>query len=433
MPQDLRGGAFALTSERASPCESTRASVSHPSCVECEALGIRNGRVITFRGSTGTVATLMIGGETPPHGREHSDGPGDAGEMIGWFAKISETLQTSPDRAARRPREEASARRPQGVVTFGPIETRTPQMARVLREAAKVAPTDATVLLLGETGSGKEILSRAIHDASRRSARAFVAVNCAAFPDSLLEAEIFGIEAGVATGVTSRSGVLELAEGGTLFLDEIGNCPLSLQAKLLRVLENGRSRRIGGKVERAHDIRILAATNADLTRAIDNGEFRADLFFRLNVVTLRLPPLRDLPDDVESIAWRFLSTEAGLLGKTLSWAPCALARLRGHHWPGNVRELRNAVRRLAIMVDGGEIRADQVQQHLGFRSDGDGAADEHELILSYRRHMEQAARKVIADALRRTGTISGAARLLGLARQSLSVKCKQLGISVPST
>ena len=237
-----------------------------------------------------------------------------------------------------------------------PLIGRSPAMQEVYRTIARVVPTTLTVMILGESGTGKELVARAVHDLGPRRAAPFVAVNMAAIPRDLIEAELFGHERGAFTGAAARAtGRFEQAEGGTLFLDEIGDMPLDAQTRLLRVLQSGEYTAVGGaRVQRA-DVRIIAATNQDLRRLIEVGRFREDLFYRLNVVPLRLPPLRARTDDIAVLAQHFLDRAAaeGLPRKTLDAA--ATAAIAQHSWPGNVRELENLMRRLAALTRGDTI------------------------------------------------------------------------------
>src|SRR5215204_7293219 len=224
---------------------------------------------------------------------------------------------------------------------------------RAVAETQRVAATDTTVLLLGESGTGKELFARAIHHLSPRRDRAFVAINCAAIPETLIENELFGHERGAFTGATERRpGKFELASGGTIFLDEIGELPLAAQGKLLRAIEEKVVDRIGGRAPVAVDVRVVAATNKDLKAAVENGQFRGDLFFRLAVFPIEVPALRDRDDDIVLLARHFAS-EIGreLRGREAQLTPEALAALQQHHWPGNVRELENAIERACIISD----------------------------------------------------------------------------------
>ena len=226
-------------------------------------------------------------------------------------------------------------------------------LKRAVGETQRVAQTEATVLLLGESGTGKELFARAVHHLSARRDNPFVAINCAAIPETLIENELFGHERGAFTGATDRrQGKFELASGGTVFLDEIGELPLGVQGKLLRAIEEKVVDRIGGSAPVAVDVRVVAATNKDLKAAVDNGQFRGDLFFRLAVFPIEVPPLRDRGDDIIMLAQHF-AAEIGreLRGREAQLSPDAIDALKQHHWPGNVRELENAIERACILSD----------------------------------------------------------------------------------
>ncbi len=234
---------------------------------------------------------------------------------------------------------------------FGGLVGSSPAMRNLYRLIEQAAPSRASVLITGESGTGKEIVARTIHEMSPRRGKPFIAVNCAAIPDTLLESEILGHEKGSFTGATSaRAGCFELAHGGTLLLDEIGEMPPELQAKLLRVLEERTLRRVGGRQELSVDVRVLSSTNIDILQALRDGRFREDLFYRLNVFTLALPALRERPEDVDLLARRFVEEYSRANGKNLiGVTAAAMDRLRRHDWPGNVRELRNVMERAVIV------------------------------------------------------------------------------------
>jgi two-component system nitrogen regulation response regulator GlnG len=243
----------------------------------------------------------------------------------------------------------------QEVWEFGALVGRHPRMQEVYKTIGRVASSDVTVLLRGESGTGKELVARAIHHYSRRAGRPFVAVSGAAIPGNLLETELFGHERGAFTDAKERKlGKLEVAHGGTLYLDEVGDMPLDLQAKLLRALQERVFERVGGHDPIRVDLRVLAATNRDLEAMMSEGRFREDLFYRLNVVTLALPPLRDRREDIPLLAGHFLAKYVGDLGER-ALAPEALDRLVGYDWPGNVRELENVIQRAMVMAGGGVI------------------------------------------------------------------------------
>ncbi len=250
-------------------------------------------------------------------------------------------------------------------VTEAPADglvTEDPAMLELLERARRIARTDATLLLQGESGTGKEMVARAIHAWSPRAEAPFVALNCAAMPDTLVEAELFGHERGAFTDArAARPGVIEQAEGGTLFLDEIGEMPLAVQAKLLRVLQDKCVRRLGGAGTRAVDVRFIAATNRSLRDLVRERRFREDLYYRLEVMTLALPPLRARPDDIRALARHFVRRFAAAYGRPgLTLAPAAVERLLAHAWPGNVRELENTLHRAVIEARGERIEADDL-------------------------------------------------------------------------
>ena len=235
-------------------------------------------------------------------------------------------------------------------------ESRT--LRAVLVRAEQVAPTDASVLILGETGVGKELIAKAIHEKSARREATFVKVNCAALPATLIESELFGHEKGAFTGATARKlGRFELADGGTIFLDEIGELPVDLQAKLLRVLQDGEMERLGSQVTRKVNVRVIAATNRDLTAEVREGKFRADLYYRLAVFPIDVPPLRHRKEDIPLLVWYFIAQLRVTMGKTIERIPAPLMeRLVAYDWPGNIRELRNVIERAAIISRGATLR-----------------------------------------------------------------------------
>jgi DNA-binding NtrC family response regulator len=241
-----------------------------------------------------------------------------------------------------------------GAAPFGGILTRSARMQDVLRIIERVAPTDSSVLILGESGTGKELVARAIHEHSHRAERPFVPIHCGALPREVLESELFGHEKGAFTGaVAAKPGLIELADGGTLFLDEIGEMEPDSQVKLLRVLETGMFFRVGGTRPRRVDVRIVAATNRDLAEAMRHGEFRQDLYYRINTIAILLPPLRDRREDIGLLAKHFVESNAAYGVKRLG--PSALALLESYAWPGNVRELQHAIERAVILGKGEEI------------------------------------------------------------------------------
>jgi len=300
-------------------------------------------------------------------------------------------------------------------------------LRRVLTQVTRVAPTDSTVLITGETGTGKELIARAIHKRSPRSSRAFVSANCAAIPAALIGSELFGHEKGAFTGATQRRlGRFELAEGGTLFLDEVGDLPAETQIALLRVLQERQFERIGGNQSIAVDVRIIAATNRDLKAAIDAGTFRSDLFYRLNVFPVDLPPLRDRKEDIPVLVEYLTERYAGKIGKKIKNIDKeTLKMFQAYHWPGNIRELQNVIERAVILCDGGTFSVDEVWlQHEPSRPvearkglSRLEAGQEKELIES-----------ALAESRGRVAGPSGAAAKLGIPRSTLETKIRSLGI-----
>jgi two-component system response regulator AtoC len=309
-------------------------------------------------------------------------------------------------------------------------------MRDLLDLATRVARHSTTVLITGESGTGKEVLARAIHRMSPRSERGFTAINCAAIPEHLLESELFGHVKGSFTGATAdRAGLFELAHEGTLLLDEIGDLPLDLQAKLLRVLEENEIRRVGGRESKKVDVRVLAATAKPLEAAVERGEFRADLFYRLNVVHLHLPPLRERPDDVPALLTHFARQAATRLGHPVSITPSALDALTHHSWPGNVRELRNAVERAAVLGTGGPLEPRDFALTNGNGNgkghhDGNGAsAPAAGGSLELKGQVEAVERHAIQRALEASGgNRRQAASLLGISLRTLFYKMRRLPV-----
>ncbi len=307
---------------------------------------------------------------------------------------------------------------------------RSASLAAVKRVIERVAATPATVLITGESGTGKELVARQLHTRSERADAPFVKINCAAIPESLFESELFGYEKGAFTGAASRKpGRFELADGGTLFLDEIGEMPLLMQPKLLRALQEGRFYRVGATHLVTVDVRLVAATNRDLGTEVREGRFRQDLFYRLNVVPVQLPPLRDRREDIPELVELFLERFARRLGKPLGEIePAALEVLCAHDWPGNIRELENAIERALLLSDGPRIGpADLPAELVGPAGDAAGVpATLRERIRHETRRLE---RDAIVEALRAThGNVTQAAQQLGLSRRGLQLKLKELNI-----
>jgi len=293
----------------------------------------------------------------------------------------------------------------------------SPAMASVMELVRKVAPSNASVVVGGESGTGKELVARAIHALSPRRDRPFVALNCSAIPATLIEAELFGSEKGAYTGADQRRlGCFELAHRGTLFLDEIGELPSELQSKFLRVLEERRLRRLGGRVEIEVDARVLCASHHDLREAARRGAFREDLYFRLGVFTVTLPPLRERREDVPSLVDHFIARFNAETGKRVRRvAPAALALLQAHAWPGNVRELRNAVERAVILAEGEELGLEHLPPDV-LAADPEGAA----LRIPLGTPLDTVEREVIQATLRRAGGNKlRTATLLGISEKTL--------------
>jgi len=296
-----------------------------------------------------------------------------------------------------------------------------------LNQIAKVAPTDSTVLIQGETGTGKELVARAIHSRSRRASRAFIRVNCAAIPQSLIASELFGHEKGAFTGALQRRlGRFESADGGTIFLDEIGELPPETQIALLRVLQEREFERVGGNEAIAVDVRVLAATNKDLSAAVRDGVFRADLFYRLNVVPIHVPALRDRRGDIRLLVEYLVERYAQKAGKRIrSISQDTLELFERYHWPGNIRELQNVIERAVILSDAEVFRVDASWLT-------PAPAESVVPSGSLPADLAQREKAIIEDALRDAhgviGGATGAAAKLGLPRQTLESRVRKLGI-----
>lgn len=304
---------------------------------------------------------------------------------------------------------------------LGSMITAAPEMAKVARTIERVAPTNVSVMLLGASGTGKELLARGVHDCSVRKDGSFVAINCAAIPENLLESELFGHEKGAFTGaVKTTPGKIELADGGTLFLDEVGDIPLPLQVKLLRFLQERTIERVGGRKAISVDTRIVCATHQDLEAMIGAGTFREDLFYRLAEIVVKVPPLSERPGDAVLLAKHFLTRLAKEMNPQVKgFAPDALAAIDSWAWPGNVRELENRVKRAVIMADGKLVTAEDLDLT-------QSAADGAEIALNLKAAREQADRRMIRQALARSeGNISNTAKLLGISRPTLYDLLKQ--------
>ncbi|KAF0244159.1 MAG: Nitrogen assimilation transcription regulatory protein [Planctomycetota bacterium] len=325
----------------------------------------------------------------------------------------------------------------QGESDLGGLVGSTPAMQDVFKKIGAVCLTDATVLITGESGTGKELVARAIHANSRRAKKNFEPINCASLPEGLVESELFGHEKGAFTGaIRTKPGRFEIAQGGTLFLDEVGDLPQPAQAKLLRFLEDRSFTRVGGNDRLTADVRIVAATNRDLRQLVADGAYREDLFYRLNVVSITLPPLRDRKSDVPRLVARFLQ-DGGNAGKAVSEA--ALEAMMSYDWPGNVRELRNAVEQSLVLSRSGAILPEHLPPRLHARA---GGPDDEQARLLVERWLSEApegaawdavsdkwekllVEKALADA---KGSLSAASRRLGINRATLRKKMERHGL-----
>jgi len=377
---------------------------------------------------------------------EYLPKPFDLKELVGVVGRALSTPRSVPPEAADGEDEEKL-----------PLIGRSSAMQEIYRTLARLMGTDLSVMITGESGTGKELVARALHDYGKRRNGAFVAINMAAIPRELIESELFGHEKGAFTGATQRaSGRFEQAEGGTLFLDEIGDMPPEAQTRLLRVLQEGEYTTVGGRTPIRANVRIVAATHRDLTQLIRQGMFREDLFYRLNVVPIRLPPLRERAEDIPELIRHFLSQAAaeGLPGKTIDAQ--AMERLKKHRWPGNVRELENLVRRLAALYSQEVITIEVIEPELvggapvadaiGSGGEGEGLAATVERHLRnyfgnhgdslppagvYDRVLREVEKPLITIALEATrGNQIKSAHLLGLNRNTLRKKIRDLDIQI---
>ena len=308
------------------------------------------------------------------------------------------------------------------------IVARSPKMQEVLATVERVAPTNSTVLLGGESGVGKDLIARAIHEKSKRASGPFLKINSTAIPENLLESELFGFEKGAFTGaVASKPGKFELADKGTLFLDEIGDVPPAIQVKLLRVLQEREFERLGGTRTIKVDVRLIAATNRDLREALEQGTFREDLYYRLNVVPIDIAPLRERREDIPDLVNLFISRFSGDSGKPVEGiTPDAMQILVNHHWPGNVRELQNVIERACALAKDSILKPADI--HLDVRPSK--AANGATGFLPDGMTLEQWEDEMVQEALRRAnGNKSQAARLLGLSRNALRYRLSKIGIS----
>ena len=330
---------------------------------------------------------------------------------------VEKALEVRKLRDENRELREALGQRYQ----FSNIIGNSQAMQEIFATVTRVAPTRATVLLCGESGVGKDMIARAIHLNSPRKDRPFVKINCTAIPENLMESELFGYEKGAFTGANfSKPGKFEQADTGTVFLDEIGDVPASVQVKLLRILQEREFERLGSNKTLHTDVRVVAATNVDLRAALEQGTFREDLYYRLNVVPLNIPPLRERKDDIPYLVEYFAKKFGGQISEG------ALERLMSYHWPGNVRELENVVERSILLAQGPRVEADDIRIDTGGNRSRPIATDS---FLPEGLTLDQYEQSIIREALKRAnGNKSQAARLLGLTRNALRYRLAQMGI-----
>jgi len=396
-------------------------------------------------------------------------------ELANTNAELADALAEANERL--RAENRSLRREVQERYSFEGIIGEAPSMQKVFDVTEKVAQTDASVLLSGETGTGKDLLARAIHYTGPRKQRRFVAQNCGALPETLLESELFGHKRGSFTGAhADKQGLFELADGGTIFLDEIGETEPGMQVRLLRVLQDGEIRPLGSSETRKVDVRVIAATNRDLKRRVEEGLFREDLYYRLRVVEIELPPLRERASDIPTLAHHFLDAVATRMGRSFAgFSNAAMDRLVAYAWPGNVRELANEIERIAALAEPeGLIGLDDLSQHVREDARGAGAPSTSRSVrgpgpgtasgaaaasgdspngasvghrvdaLAYapddapedwdlNRSVEALKRRMLVAAMREVGSKSGAAEKLGIPRQSLQKMIKRLGISAAET
>ena len=318
-----------------------------------------------------------------------------------------------------------------GQFSYSGILSSNAAMQELFGQIKRVTDLKTTILILGESGTGKELVARALHQNGRRSGHPFVAVNCGAIPENLLESELFGHVRGAFTDASSdKAGFFEQADGGTLFLDEIGEMPLPLQVKLLRVLQEGEIKRVGGAVSKKVDVRVISATSRDLSADVVSGRFREDLYFRLNVFCLQLPSLRERVEDIPLLAEHFLKRYGGDTDRqSLRIEPETMRSLMAHRWPGNIRELENAIERACILCDGGRITPSCLPSSIRLQDEPRPAESTGEENLSIKKAEDAIERELIRKALAKTsGNRTQAAKILEISHRSLLYKLKEYGI-----
>ncbi|WP_411880141.1 sigma 54-interacting transcriptional regulator [Polaromonas sp. YR568] len=349
-----------------------------------------------------------------------------AGQLLQLQALVAEKTRAlqARNQLLTRALETAAAR-------YGIIGT-SPALLQALGELERVSEATASVLLLGESGTGKELFARAVHLSSRRRDQPFIKVNCAAIPDTLFESELFGYERGAFTGAqAARAGWFEQADKGTIFLDEIGEMPLAMQTKLLRALQEGTIVRLGGKREVKVAVRVVAATNRDLAQDVQRGSFRRDLFYRLNVIPIRLPSLRERAQDIRALALHFLSRTNQANQRNVNLSPAALERLEQHPWPGNIRELGNTIERLVLLTDSAMVSGREMERFLPGEAAAAEAAPPRQpgppLVRDYQAAQSHPAEQLRQALLAHGGNQSRAAQSLGLTVRQFSYRLKKIG------
>jgi len=344
----------------------------------------------------------------------------DRGEMVG----VVSTLQ-----GITEVRKLVNVLSRSGLITFDDIVYRSKIVDRLIHLARKISQTDSTVLIWGESGTGKELFARSIHSASSRRNRSYVPINCAALPETLLESELFGYEEGAFSGAKKggKPGLFEVAHMGTLFLDEVGEMPLPLQSKLLRVIQDGRIRRLGSQEELSVDVRIIAATNRNLDEMVAQNKFRRDLYYRLNVIPMYIPPLRERVEDIAPLLDHLLAKYRHRFGKDFRLAMASKSRLLKHNWPGNIRELENVVERAVILVESEEIKPEHLLLDQGPGGSPGSGPEEKDL----KHALDEVEKQLLEEALAEHQTVRASARALGISHTALRKKAGRLGIPCP--
>src|SRR5437588_447115 len=348
--------------------------------------------------------------------------------------RLRTILQNASALLGTKAENEAMRRKLRDAGSLGSLVGASKKMQEIFRLIEMVAPSTASVLITGASGTGKELVARTIHELSPRKDRPFVAINCAAIPETLMESEIFGHEKGAFTGALERrTGCFELAEGGTLLLDEIGEMPIGTQAKLLRVLEDRKLRRLGSKVETSVDVRVLAATNKIPDEAVSRGELRSDLYYRLNVFNIHMPPLREHKEDIPSLVQLLLAEMSGKHGRKVSAVSEAVVNaFNNYSWPGNVRELRNTLERAVIVCEASVIETKHLPPGLGQGKERAAASDPDAVRLGVGTTVEQAEKLLILKTLEATSNNkTRAAEILRISLKTLHNKLKEYGSSAP--